>query len=226
MEAGGKPMLEILIERIRRVPQLHDIVLATTTNTSDDAIARLAERLNVACFRGAEKDVLSRVLGAARSVEADVVVEITGDCPLVDPEISAQVIDLYLNNDCDYASNLDPETFPVGFDTQVFSTELLAIADREGTAPEDREHVSWYIRKNPKRFRKLNFPAPPELSWPELGVTLDELKDYELIKTIYEELSIENPGFSCLDVVRHLRRNPRLVEINAEVSRKHAEDRD
>ncbi len=220
MEAGGKPMLRILVERLSKVDPLDSIVLATTTNATDDPVAELASALGVHCFRGSEEDVLGRVLGAARSVEADIIVEITGDCPLIDPEIVTQVIDLYLLNDCDYASNLDPVSFPIGMDAQVFSTDLLALADQEGKTTEDREHVSWFIRKQPERFRKLHLPSPSETHWPDLGLTLDEEKDYLLLKTIHEELSSDNPHYSCLDIVRHLRSHPELLDINKEVFRR------
>ena len=196
MKAGGKPMLRILAERLLRVPQLEEVVLATTINQADDPVEKLAKSTGVKCFRGSEEDVLKRVLNAAKSVEADLIVEITGDCPFIDPEIVAQVIDLYLLNDCDYASNIDPVSYPIGFDVQVFKTELLALADREGVSDKDREHVSWFIRRQPDRFRKLHLPAPPELHWPELGITLDEKADYDLLKRLYEELSQRNEKFS------------------------------
>jgi len=219
LEASGKPMLEILVERLRRVKHLDAIVLATTTNATDDPIETLATKLGIYCFRGSEEDVLKRVLDATRSVSGDIIVEITGDCPLLDPEICSQVIDLYLLNDCDYASNIDPVSFPIGMDTQVFSVQLLEVADREGTALEDREHVSWFIRKQPARFRKLHLPAPPELHWPELEVTLDEAPDYELIKHIYEHFHETNRIFFCYDIVRYLRENPALIKINQAVVR-------
>ena len=219
MKADGKPMLRILVERLSKVEQLDAIVLATTTNKTDDPIAELAKSLGVRCHRGSEDDVLRRVLDAARSADADVIVEITGDCPLLDPQITSQVIDLYRLNDCDYASNLDPVSFPIGMDAQVFSTRLLSIADEEGNTQEDREHVSLFIRKQPERFRKLHLPAPPELHWPDLGLTLDEKEDYELLKTIHESLVSDNPDYSCLDILRFLRKNPDLLKINSEVKR-------
>lgn len=223
MEACGKPLLELLVERLSRVKRIDAMVLATTTNKEDNPIVELAERLGVFSFRGPEHDVLNRVLGAARSVEGDIVVEITGDCPLLDPEITSQVIDFYLLNECDYASNLDPVSYPIGMDTQVFSTALLALADREGKSQEDREHVSWFIRRQPERFRKLHLPAPPELHWPNLGLTLDEYPDYVLIKKLYEHFYLRNPYFSCSDIIRYLRSNPELLQINAGIKRKEAE---
>lgn len=220
LPACGRPFLEILVERLSRAARLDGVVLATTTNAMDDPVAALGRRLGVGVFRGSEEDVLSRVLGAATEAGADLVVEITGDCPLIDPEIVSQVVDLYLLNDCDYASNVDPAAFPDGMDTQVFSRELLALADREGLTPEDREHVSWFIRRHPERFRKLHLPAPPSQHWPELGLTLDEVADYTLLKTVTETLYPEDPAFSLGDILRLLRSRPELLEINRSVRRK------
>lgn len=219
-KACDKTMLELLVERLSIVNRLDEIVLATTINKIDDPIEELANSLGVGCFRGSEEDVLGRVLGAARSANASIIVEITGDCPLIDPEITSQVLDLYLLNECDYVSNLDPVSFPIGMDTQVFSTDLLATADKETTSREDREHVSWFIRRQPGRFRKIHLPAPPELHWPELGLTLDEQADYELIKIIFEHFYPRNRFFSCLDVVRFLRKAPDVLGINIDVKRK------
>lgn len=219
MEACGKPMLELLVERLKQVNALDDIVLATTVNYSDDPIVAMANRIGVSYFRGSEEDVLRRVLDAARSVNGEIIVEITGDCPLIDPEITAQVIDLYLLNECDYASNADPISYPIGMDVQVFSTELLALADREGTSVEDREHVSLFIRRQPKRFRKLHLPAPPALHLPDLGLTLDEESDYRLIRMIYEHFYSINRNFSCSDIVLYLRENPELKKTNENVFR-------
>lgn len=220
MEVCGKPMLELLVERLSRVDQIDEIVLATTVNGTDDPIVELAKRIGVKVFRGSENDVLSRVLGAAGSVDADIIVEITGDCPLLDPAITSQVIDMYLLNRCDYASNLDPVSYPIGMDTQVFSIELLALADREGKSQEDREHVSWFIRRQPERFCKLHLPAPPELHWPTLGLTLDEKFDYDLIRQIFEHFYPVKSKFNCDDILRYLRENPSLLKINEDVKRK------
>lgn len=216
--AVGMPMLEILIRRLKKVQMINEIVVATTINSDDDPVVALAEKLDVGCFRGSENDVLARVLGAALEYKADVIVEITGDCPLIDPVIVGQVIDLYLNGNCDYASNVDPVTFPIGMDAQVFSTQLLQRSHREGKTPEDREHVSWYIRHHAK-LRRINLPAPQELYWPQLGLTLDEAKDYELLKNIVEHFS-PDLYFSCGDILKYLRENLELLKINQDVARR------
>lgn len=219
MEAAGMPMLEMMIRRLKKVTCIDEIVIATTTNREDDKIVDLAKRLDVGHFRGSENDVLSRVLGAARKYNADIIVEMTGDCPLIDPGIVSQVVDLYMKDKCDFASNIDPATFPNGMDTQVFSTDLLALADVEGHTEEDREHVSWFMRRQPERFKILNITAPPSLRWPELGLTLDEYGDYLLLKDIAEHFQPEL-YFTCGQVLRYLRENPKLLNMNKDVKRK------
>lgn len=221
MTSCGKPMLEHLVERLRRVERIDQIVFATTEHGTDDCIEALAERLDVGCFRGSEDDVLSRVLGAAEKYDGELIVEITGDCPLIDPGIVAQTIDLYMLNQCDYAANCLVPSYPVGMDTQVFSTDLLRLADREGHLPDDREHVSWFFVRNPERFRLLMLPAPPELRWPELRLTLDEMADFELINALFERLYPLNPGFSCADMLDCLRRENALQRLNEHVVQRH-----
>ncbi len=217
MKSAGKTMLEHLVERLRLVPKLDGIVLATTTNPQDDCIEELAKRLKVGCFRGSEDDVLKRVLLAARSAKADLIVEITGDCPLIDPGVISQVLELYLNNECDYASNCHVRSYPIGMDTQVFSTALLARADREGRLPEDREHVSWYFVRNPKKFRLLTLIAPPDQLWPDLRLTLDEMDDFRLIDKLFTAFRRARRDFSCLDMIGYLKKNPRLTGLNRHV---------
>jgi len=221
MRSCGKPMLEHLIERLSRVRRLDAIILATTTNATDDVIADLAARLGIGCYRGSEEDVLARVLGAATSVSADIIVEITGDCPLLDPDIVSQTLDLYLTNLCDYACNDLPPSFPIGQDVEVFSTELLRLADREGLTSEDREHVSWFFIRHPERFRHLTLPAPPPLHWAHLRLTLDEMDDFRLIDAVFTALYPSNPSFSCADVLAFLRENPELLQFNAHVQQRH-----
>jgi len=218
-EAVGMPMLEVLIRRLKKVDQLQEIVIATTTNKADDAIVELARNMKVSFFRGSEEDVLSRVLCAAKEYIADIIVEITGDCPLVDPQIVTQAINLYMKNSCDYVCNIEPVTFPIGMDVQIFSTDVLALVDRESVTLEDREHVSWFIRRQPKRFKILNFSAPPNLFWPDLSLTLDEYEDYLLLKNIIEHFS-PDMHFSCGQMLDYLRNHPELLEINKNVKRK------
>jgi len=220
MKALGQPLLHHLVFRLRAVPSLDGIVLATTVNATDDALESFVKSERIACFRGSEDDVMARVIGAAESVQADVIVEITGDCPIIDPQIVEQTIRMYRAHDADYVGNAKIRSYPDGMDTQVFSVETLKRSASMTRAPLDREHVTLHIRNHPELFSQVHLVAPPEMYWPELGLTLDELEDYELLKRIIEHFGEENPLFGCLDAVRLLRTNPDWVTINQAVQRK------
>lgn len=219
-EVAGLPMLHYLISRLRAVPSLDAIVLATTTNETDDVLISFAENEGIASFRGSECNVMERVIGAADSANADVVVEITGDCPIIDPEIVEQVIRMFLTHDADYVSNSDIRSYPDGMDTQVFSLDTLKRSAAMTSNPLDHEHVTLHIRNNPELFSKVHLVAPPEIHWPELGLTLDEKADYDLLKRIIKYFGDKKPLFGCHDVLRLLRDNPEWVEINQDVRRK------
>lgn len=220
LQAAGKPMLEHLVNRLRAVPSLQEIVLATTTNRTDDELKEFSIRMGIGCYRGSENDVMNRVVGAAELVKADVVVEITGDCPIIDPEIVEQTIVAFKANKSDYVSNSHIRSFPDGMDTQVFWLDALKRSAAMTSDALDHEHVTLHIRNHPEIFSKSNLLAPPELHWPELGLTLDEPKDYELLKKIIEYFEPNNPLFNCLEIIKLLRQNPEWVAINQSVVRK------
>ena len=220
LQAAGKPMLEHLVNRLRAVPSLDGIVLATTVNATDDSLEEFSRRVGIGCYRGSEDDVMARVIGAAESAGADVVVEITGDCPIIDPQIVEQTIRMFKAHQADYVSNAHIRSYPVGMDTQVF---LLAALQRSAAMTDDaldHEHVTLHIRNHPEIFSHVHLVAPPEIDWHELGLTLDEASDYELLKKIIEHCEPTNALFSCLDVVRLLRQKPAWVAINQAVVRK------
>ena len=218
--ANGKPMLEHLVNRLKAVSSLNGIILATTINSTDNVLEEFANKMGIDCYRGSEDDVMSRVIGAAESVNTDVIVEITGDCPIIDPEIVEQTIRLFLANNAEYVGNSHLRSYPDGMDTQVFYLDTLKRSFKMTEDRLDREHVTLHIRNNPILFSQLHLVAPPELYWPELGLTLDEPADYELLKNIIEEIGKVNPLFSCLDVVRLLRKKPEWVLMNQKVLRK------
>ena len=220
LNAAGKPMLEHLVNRLRAVPSLEEIVLATTINETDDVLEKFAKIKGISCYRGSENDVMTRVIGAAESVDAEVVVEITGDCPIIDPQIVEQTIRIFITNQADYVSNAHIRSYPDGMDTQVFLLETLKRSASITEDALDHEHVTLHIRNHPELFSKINLVAPHEIYWPELGLTLDEPKDYELLKNIIEYFEPINPLFSCLDVVNLLKKRPDWVAINKEVTRK------
>jgi len=221
LPAAGKPLLEHMIERLRRVEQLDEIVIATTQDPSSDPLQALAERLGVGCFRGSEDDVLARVLGAARAADAELIVETTGDCPLIDPATVALVIERFHESGVDYAANNLERTYPRGMDTQAFPTAVLAEVDTLTDDPHDREHVSLYIYEHPERYTLLSVRSDrPETG--ALRLTVDTEEDYELVRTIFEELYPANPAFGLDDILALLAARPELADLNRHVEQKPA----
>ncbi len=220
MPALGKPMLEHLTSRLKAVPSIDEIVLATTVNATDDVLVDFAKKDGIKVFRGSEDDVMARVIAAGESQDAQVLVEITGDCPVIDPDLVEQTIRMYFNHDVDYASNSIVQSYPDGMETQVISMTALKDAAARTNDPLDREHVSLFLWKRPEIYPIVHLVAPPSLYWPGLGLTLDEPEDYLLLTKIIETLAPVNPLFSCLDVVRLLKANPSWLDINRSVVRK------
>ena len=220
MKVLGKAILYYLVERLKQVSLLDDIVLATTTNSDDDSLVKFANNEGIQSYRGSEDDVMGRVIGAAESVDADLIVEITGDCPIIDPSIVEQTIQTYINNNSDYVSNAHIRSYPDGMDVQVFSLNVLKKSSEMTNNVLDHEHVTLHIRNHPELFSHLHLVAPPELWWPELGLTLDEISDFELLKNIIEYFGESNHLFSCYEAIKLLRDKPDWVAINQKVVRK------
>ncbi|MDP2264421.1 MAG: glycosyltransferase family protein [Hydrogenophaga sp.] len=217
---AGVPMLTRLAERLRRVQRADGIVIATTTNATDDPIAVLCTQLGVLCHRGSEHDVLSRYADAARLHGADTVVRITADCPLIDPALIDQVIAAFEEGDSDYTSNMLPPTWPYGMAVEVFSAAALQRAHAEATQPAEREHVTPFIYGHPERYRLRNVASPVDLShhrW-----TVDTPEDHELVRRLFETLHPLNPQFTQTDILALLDAHPEWVAINQHVQQKPA----
>jgi len=222
LPAAGKPLLEHMIERLRRVPSLDEVVIATTTKATDDVLVTLAERLGVGSFRGSEDDVLSRVLGAAQAYKADAIVQLTGDCPAIDPNIVETCVQEYFSTGVDFVSNVLQPSYPWGMDTKVFSMRVLAEVAQLTQDPADREHVSLYIYEHPERYRLHNVTAPPELTWREMHIELDTQEDYELLKAIFGSLYPQNPAFTLGDMIAFLKAHPEIAGLNEAIKRRGA----
>ena len=218
LEAAGKPMLEHMIERVRRAPSIEGIIVATTVNPGDDPIVELAHRLGVDSYRGSEDDVMSRVLGAAQTHGADVIVELTGDCPVIDPVLIERVIEEYTATGADYCSNVLTRSYPIGMDTQVFGTRVLADALGRTDDPVDREHVSLFIYHHPERYRLHNVLAEPRHFHPDLRLTLDTPEDLRMLRAVFDELLPEQPNFGLDDILDLLQRRGDLQVINSHVA--------
>lgn len=214
MQAEGKPMLELMIERLRYVPELDDLVVATTSNGTDDPIEGLARKLGVNVWRGSEANVLNRVLEAAQEYRADVIVELTGDCPLIDPHIVSKVIGRYRTAGVDYVSNVLTRSYPDGMDTQVFATAVLADVASRTMDSEDLEHVSRFIYHHPEIYSLANVLASPAETRPSLRLTLDTARDYEVICAVFAELRPSRSDFSLRDILSFLGQKPAVAMIN------------
>jgi spore coat polysaccharide biosynthesis protein SpsF len=149
-----------------------------------------------------------------------VIVGITGDCPLIDPEIVEQCIRVFLHNRCDYLNNGETPSYPEGMNTQVYRVESLRKAIALTDDALDHEHVTLYIRQHPEMFFPLCLMAPPSLHWPELELSLDEPSDYEFLRLIIENLYPFNPHFSCADIIKLVKANPSWLDINRNVKRR------
>ncbi len=185
MDIAGKPMLARVLERARAIPGVDEVLLATTEETQDRSLAAIASAEGVVSHFGSNRDVLDRVYQAARAAGAAVVVRITGDCPLLDPQVSGAVI-RKVDEGCDYASNVHPPTFPDGLDTEAMTFEALACAWREARSPSDREHVTPFIWRHPSRFQLGNVTAETDRS--ALRWTVDDEADLEFVRGVYAAL--------------------------------------
>ena len=215
-----RPMLEYMIERLQRVEAIDEIVVATTHDPACDKIIELAEKLGVKSFRGSEEDVLERVLQACRLAKADLIVETTGDCPVIDPEVISKVISSFLSSEVDYCSNILEPTYPGGMDVQVFPLSVLEQVAILTQDPVDREHVSLYIYRHPERFRLLNVASNLPAEAAQLRLTVDTQEDFELIKKIYEFLYCNKPNFSLADILELCRIHPELPFLNQHIQQK------
>ncbi|MBK8982284.1 MAG: glycosyltransferase family protein [Ignavibacteria bacterium] len=229
MDIESKPLLQILIERLKRSKYINEIVIATTDNRADDPIEALGIKMNIPVFRGSEEDVLGRVVGAVEFVYGDLIVEVTGDCPLMDPEVMDKVIEEYLNQfpDYNYVTNIgyvenEIREIPIGMDIRVFTFKDLKHISEITDDPEDREHVSLYFFRTGKdKYKLLNIKTPDE--WKRdynVRLALDTVEDFRFIEKVYTEVSKLNPEFGLKDILNFLDENKDLLKINSQVIQK------
>jgi len=216
----GKPSLERLVERVRRAKLVDEVVVATTVSKEDDIVETWANKNGISIYRGSEEDVLIRVLEAATNYKADVIVELTGDCPLLDPSLIDEVIDYYLKHDYDYVSNNKERSYPRGLDAQVFSRKVLEEVSSLTNDPADREHVSLYIYEHPERYRLATLKAPQALYGPEIRLCVDTPEDFTVVEAVYKNLYPKNPAFGVYDIMDFLQKNLGLLSLNSNIRQK------
>lgn len=216
-----KPLLGYVIDALKRCEKADALVIATTENPDDDVIAHFCKTQKVSCFRGSEQDVLSRYYLCAKEHQADAVIRVTSDCPLVDPVVIDSMVAIYRRAypEIDYISNTRVRTFPRGMDGEVFSFAALEAAYTEAKEPYMREHVTPFIYFNEKRFKIANYVSALG-NYSDYRLTVDEIADFRLIKKILEELVPEKKNFGLKEVIRLLEEYPEWLKINAEVAQK------
>ncbi|OFW06430.1 MAG: spore coat protein [Acidobacteria bacterium RIFCSPLOWO2_02_FULL_68_18] len=213
----GEPMLFRHLERLRRSTEMDRVVVATSTDPSDDPLAAACRQRDVPCFRGDLHDVLRRVVDAARPYRPDAVVRLTGDCPLADPALVDDLIRYFRAGSYDYASNCFPPTFPDGLDAEVVRFSSLEEAYREAVLPSHREHVTPFLRAHLERYRIGHISGSVDRS--AMRWTVDEPEDFEFVRQVYERLYPTTPEFDTPDILDLLAREPALQAINARFTR-------
>ena len=216
----GKPGLQVMIERLNRSQLVDQIVVATTVNLEDQLIVKLCQRLGIAFYRGSEEDVLKRLVEAGQSVSADIIIETTSDCPVIDWRHVDHLVNLFFSGNYDYVSNIVTRSFPIGFDVQVFPLSILEQIEKLTKEHTYREHPTFYIYTHPQKFRLKNCQAQGQMYWPDLRVTLDTPQDYKVLTQVFNHLYSKNPDFSAEDVVNLLKSHPEIVAINSAVKQK------
>lgn len=223
----GKPMLAWVVERTRKASSVSEVMVATTSDPSDDMIEQVCRQMNVPCFRGNIYDVLDRYYQAAREAQADVIVRITADCPLIDAGLIDMVVQRFLEEKVDFAANRLPppyqRTYPIGLDVEVVSFTALQRAWQEAREKHEREHVLPYLYESPGRFKTLMVDHETDLG--SYRWTVDTFEDLEFIQKLFTLLP-DTENFTWLDVLKIVEKNPQLSEINAGVSHKTFKDVD
>ncbi|WP_336246401.1 glycosyltransferase family protein [Sporosarcina cyprini] len=216
----GKPLLEYQLEQVSQSRFIDQIVVATTRNSIDDIIVEQCNKLNIPTYRGSEDDVLARYFEAAERYKADIVVRLTSDCPLIDPEIIDQVISEYVRvkGKVDYISNTLKRTFPRGMDTEVFTFKALKTANEKAILTRDREHVSSYLYSHPDKFRLAGIESTEDYS--KYRLTVDTIEDFNLIQLILEEIKTYKEYFCLRDILELFKKHEDWFDINSYIEQK------
>lgn len=217
---GGRPVLGWVIRAAQAAAGVDQVVVATSTAAGDDAVADLAEELGVAVVRGSEDDVLSRFVLAQEATEADAVVRLTADCPLLDPALIAQVVAAWrADPTLGYVATTLVRTLPRGLDVELVSSDALHLADRHAER-HHRVHVTSWLYTEPGRCRALGIVVAPDSH--DLRVTVDTAVDVELLTAVVAELGDAPPTWS--DLVALLRSRPDIAALNRDVRQKTLEE--
>ena len=226
-DIAGQPMLAWVVDRARLAESVTEVVVATTTDPADDAIETFCRERDDFVFRGSVFDVLDRFYQAARQFQADVIVRLTADCPLIDPIVIDRTVAALLQSGADFTANRLPppwkRTYPIGLDTEVATFTALERAWREARLPHEREHVMPYLYEEPDRFKILVVDAHQDYG--QMRWTVDTPEDLEAVRKIFE-LFGDRKDFGWLEVLELVDAHPELGQLNMDVRHKAFDDVD
>lgn len=216
---NGKTLLELHVNRIKQAKLLNQVIIATTVKKEDDVIEQLAKSIDVKCSRGSEENVLDRFYQAVKNENADYIVRLTSDCPLIDPLLIDEVVSIALKKELDYYSNGLIESFPDGQDIEVFKFSVLETAWENAILSSDKEHVTPYIRKNSSFYNKKPFKSDNHLSetdYKSVRLTVDEPNDFVVIKHVIEALG-DDKGWK--EYANYYINNEEIKKLNSSIVR-------
>ena len=218
----NKPTIEYLIDRLKLIKEVDQIVIATTKNKNDNLIVKFAKKKNINFFRGSENNVLQRVVRASEKYKVKNIVSICGDNPILDPFIIADMIKIHKKYKYDCVTNSFVKSFPRGMNDVIVKQKLLQKSLKHGSSKLYKEHVTLYTNHNQKKFKVKNYKAIKSIYWPELSVSLDEISDFKLIKNIIEYFVKKKiKYFGCKEIVNLLKyKKKSWIKINQKVIRK------
>lgn len=218
MPLAGKPLLVRMVERVLRANLAGTVVIATTNESTDDPIEAICNEYGWNVYRGHPTDLLDRHYQAAKLFQADAVVKIPSDCPLIDPQIIDKVLNVFLESypAYDFVSNLHPPTYPDGNDVEVMKFSVLETAWKEAMLPMEREHTTPFIWERPERFTLNNVAWEKGLNYSmSYRWTIDYPEDFTFISRVYDELYPINPNFGINDILDLLNKKSEIFEINS-----------
>lgn len=220
MLLAGTPVLKHVFDRVQKASLLSKVIVATTKNSIDDKIVNFCKQLNIDCFRGEEDDVLGRYYFVAQLYQADIVVRITADCPLLDGTLLNTMLGMFIaaKTPIDYLSNAIKRTYPIGLDAEIFTFSALEQTFFDAKKDYQREHVTPYIYENPTLFKLQGYES--KINYSYYRWTLDTIEDYQFIRLIYDRLYKYNPFFSTEDIYALLKKEPELLKINSHIKQK------
>ena len=211
---NGKTILEYTIERLKKTRLSKNIIVATTNREEDKKIIKVAKKTNCHTFRGSTNNVLNRYYKAAVHYKVKNIVRICSDCPLIDPKIINKVYFFYLKNNYDYVSNKIFPSYPIGMGVEILNFQSLKKANKLTKNSYDKEHVTAYIYKSPKKFKIKNVGLKKKLL--NYRIVLDYIEDFKLISNIQKHFNKQRKDFTLKDIIKYINRNPILKKKNSQ----------